>query len=524
MSTVRAAELSDQQAESASQSLIDAVLAGHDALPALVTTDCTFNRAQLREAAYAATVGLSALGLKRGDAMAVWLPNGPAWMQLLCAAAHIGVLVVPISTRYKAPEVRHLLEVSQARAIFTPRRFLETDYGDIALALQAELTSLHQVVALDDCDRFIKFAQSAGVSAAPEAGQGHDLLCCFSTSGTTGFPKLAAHDHASIVRHAQHVSRALDIRAADAVLCVLPLFGVFGFMTALGALAGRAACVLVPVFDASEAAHLIERHEITLVVGADAMFDAMLQVPDVNFSSLRHGVQADFVGLTLQVTERADALKCRFTGTYGSSECFSLMAFHPWEAPATQRAKAGGIPIDPLIAVRVVDPESGEPLGEGHAGELHIRGPNVLASYLNNPQATAKAFTDDGWFRTGDLAHLEGSGFVYLARMGDSLRLRGFLVNPAEIESGLMQHAQVHGAQVVGVNVPGEGDVAVAYVLCDASATEVQLLTYCRERMAGYKVPRRIIAIDAFPALNGPNGNKIQKRVLRDMARTALGL
>jgi fatty-acyl-CoA synthase len=97
-------------------------------------------------------------------------------------------------------------------------------------------------------------------------------------------------------------------------------------------------------------------------------------------------------------------------------------------------------------------------------------------------------------------------------------------VNPAEIESGLMQHAQVHGAQVVGVNVPGEGDVAVAYVLCDASATEVQLLTYCREHMAGYKVPRRIIAIDVFPAINGPNGNKIQKRVLRDMARTALGL
>jgi fatty-acyl-CoA synthase len=295
-------------------------------------------------------------------------------------------------------------------------------------------------------------------------------------------------------------------------------------MTALGALAGAAACILVPVFDASEAAHLIERRGITHVVGADAMFDAMLQVPGVNFSTLRHGVQADFVGLTLPVTERADALQCRFTGTYGSSECFSLMAFHPWQAPAAQRAKAGGVPIDPLISVRVVDPESGHLLGEGQAGELQIRGPNVLAGYLNNPQATAKAFTEDGWFRSGDLAQMEGAGFIYLARMGDSLRLRGFLVNPAEIESSLMQHAQVQGAQVVGVNMPGEGDVAVAYVLCDTSATESQLLAYCRDRMAAYKVPRRIIAIDAFPAINGPNGNKIQKRVLREMARTALGL
>ncbi len=524
MTTFRASEVTDIPLASQTQGLIDAVLAGHDALPALVTAESTFTRVQLREAARAAAAGLYAMGLRRGDAMAVWLPNGPAWMQLLCAAAHLGVLVVPISTRYKAPEVRHLLEVSQARALFAPRRFLDTDYAEVALALQAELASLQQVVALEDCDRFIEYAQPSGVRVAPDPGQGHDLMCCFSTSGTTGFPKLAAHDHASIVRHAQHVSQALDIRAADAVLCALPLFGVFGFMTALGALAGAAACILVPVFDASEAAHLIERHGITHVVGADAMFDAMLQVHGVNFSTLRHGVQADFVGLTLPVTERADALQCRFTGTYGSSECFSLMAFHPWEAPAAQRAKAGGVPIDPLISVRVVDPESGHLLGEGQAGELQIRGPNVLAGYLNNPQATAKAFTEDGWFRSGDLAQMEGAGFIYLARMGDSLRLRGFLVNPAEIESSLMQHAQVQGAQVVGVNVPGEGDVAVAYVLCDTSATESQLLAYCRDRMAAYKVPRRIIAIDAFPAINGPNGNKIQKRVLREMARTALGL
>ena len=505
-------------------SLIDAVLAGHDALPALVTARGTFSRAQLRDAAQRAAAGLAGLGLRRGDVIAVWLPNGPAWIQLLCAAAHLGVLVVPISTRYKAPEVRHLLEVSRARLIFTPTVFLDTAFGELARALQVELATLERVIEVEDSEGFVAFVPTGGGYSHIEAGQGHDLLCCFSTSGTTGFPKLAAHDHASIVRHAQHVAGALDMRAQDAVLCVLPLFGVFGFMTALGALAGAAACVLVPVFDATEAARMVERHGITHVVGADAMFDAMLQVPGVNFATLRRGVQADFVGLTLPVTQRADALDIRFTGTYGSSECFSLMAFHPWQASAAERARAGGVPIDPQIQVRVVEPETGGPLDAGQAGELQIRGPNVLACYLNNPQATAQAFTPDGWFRTGDLAQREGAGFIYLARMGDSLRLRGFLVNPAEIELSLMQHAQVSGAQVVGVNVPGQGDVAVAYVLRDQSVSEAQLLAHCRDRMAAYKVPRRIIAIDAFPAINGPNGNKIQKRVLREMARGALGL
>ena len=128
-------------------------------------------------------------------------------------------------------------------------------------------------------------------------------------------------------------------------------------------------------------------------------------------------------------------------------------------------------------------------MAEGERGEIQIRGPNVLAGYLNNPEATAKAMTADGWFRSGDLGYREGKGYVYLARMGDSLRLRGFLVDPAEIENCLIEHPSVSGAQVVGVKRTGEGDVAVAYVIVPGGAAdEAKLIVHCRERMAAYKV------------------------------------
>ena len=212
------------------------------------------------------------------------------------------------------------------------------------------------------------------------------------------------------------------------------------------------------------------------------------------------------------------------------------MSFHPFEASVEQRAKAGGIPVDPAIKVRFCDPESGCLLADGEVGEIQIHGPNVLAAYLNNPEATAKAMTADGWFRSGDLGFREAESFVYLARMGDSLRLRGYLVNPVEIENCLMQHPGIGGAQVVGVTRPGVGDIAVAYVIAassggalpapaasgdapDDTLDEAALLAHCRERMAAYKVPKRVLLIDAFPTINGPNGNKIQKRTLREWAQ-----
>ena len=504
-------------------------------MPALVENGAVVTRTQLRTASKAAARGLASLGFKRGDVLALWLPNGLAWLQLLFAAARLGVLIVPVSTRYKAPEVKHLLEVSHARCIVVPAHFLEFDYAGAANGLVHEVPTLQSVMRVEDLDAFMPLDGPALDDAMP-VSDGADLLCCFSTSGTTGCPTLAAHSEVSIARHAHYVAQALDMRAGDATLCVLPFFGVYGFMTVLATLAARAACVSMPVYDDASAAHAVARHRITHVTGADTMFDAMMKIDGADFSTWRRAVQADFAGLPIPVTQRGSERGIAFTGTYGSSECYSLMSFQDFGAGVEQRAKAGGMPVDPGIAVRICDPESGRALGAGEPGEIQIRGPNVLAEYLNDPAATARAMTPDGWFRSGDLGFEEGNGFVYLARMGDSLRLRGYLVSPAEIEDCLMQHTSIGGAQVVGAKRTGQGDVAVAYVIGAQAATapatdapaqrvapgapdEATLIAHCRANMASYKVPVRVVVIDEFPAINGPNGNKIQKRVLREWAQ-----
>ncbi|MGH1360899.1 MAG: AMP-binding protein [Burkholderiaceae bacterium] len=500
-----------------------ALLDGSDDLPAIVDGDRAWSREQLRNVSRQTAHYLKSLGLRRGDVLAVWLPNVPAWLQLLFAASSVGVLVVPISTRYKPPEVEHALRVSRAKILVCPESFLGQAFSDTADKLAAVLPDLELVVPLDDLRDWLPTVSDTGVLAADSENESSpdDLLCCFSTSGTTGFPKLAAHDHAGIARHASLVATAFQFEPGDRLLASLPFYGVFGLVAALAALAGGAACDLMLIYRADEAAAMIDQRGITHVIGSDSMFDPILAVGGCQFKSWRRIAQADFIGLSLEVTEEADKYGIKSSGTYGSSEVFSLISFWPFDGSPKERARSGGVPIDPLMRFRICDPETGGLVQAGDAGELQIRGPNVFAEYLNNPEASANAFTDDGWFRTGDMARAEGDGFVYLARLGDGLRLRGYLVNPAEIELVLMQHPAVSGAQVVGVTRPGQADVAVAFVIQEpaaAAAVESELMAYCKSEMAAFKLPERIQTVEHFPSVDGPNGNKIQKRVLREMA------
>lgn len=362
------------------------LLAGDDDAPALIDGERRFSRASLRQAALAAADDLWAIGLRPADALAIWLPNGAAWVQLLFAAAHLGVLVVPISTRYTAPEVRHLLALSRARVLITANRFLDQDYAAIARQLQPETPALESVLSVDDVGGFLSFNHAPASPLSPREAGPQALLCCFSTSGTTGVPKLAAHGHHSIARHARQVARGLGVGPGDAMLCALPLYGVFGFMTLLAGLAGGGAAVLMAVYDASQAARLIGARRITHAVGSDAMFDAILRQPGARFDSLRRIATSDFVGQSLAVTEMADRFGVRCSGTYGSSELYSLTAFQDWEASAAQRALAGGTPVDPAMDVRVVDPDSGQPLPEGKAGELQVRGPTCWPPTCTTPR------------------------------------------------------------------------------------------------------------------------------------------
>ena len=479
-------------------------------------------RAVLLDQSRRAAAHLAALGFRRGDVLAVWLPDGASWLQLLFAAAQLGVLMAPISTRYKYEEALHVIQTSQAKGMAVATDFLGLDYVGIARRIRAENPFLLHLFEIDTARGF--FVPSVDDSPVATRGGPRDALCIFSTSGTTGKPKLAVHDQHSITLHARNVAQRADIRPGDVMLCTLSLYGVLGFVQAISALAGGAACVFLPVFDAAATAAAIERHRVTHFFGSDGIFAPVLDVRGHSFSSWRFGGLAEFAGMGATVIERAEREHgVRLIALYGSSECFAVAALRSPDDDVQTRSVAGGTPITAEVEFRVIDPANGRVLADGEHGELQMRGYNVMSGYLNNPAATAAVLSADGWFSTGDLAYSSGAGFVYLSRLKDSLRLRGYLVDPTEIEAFLCRHEGVAAAQVVGVNRVGEGDIAVAYVRPGATTTdEAALLAFCKGGMANYKVPRRIVFVDDFPQILGPNGTKIQKNKLREMAEALL--
>ena len=352
-----------------------------------------------------------------------------------------------------------------------------------------------------------------------------DLLIGFATSGTTGFPKLAMHDQAGVVRHAHDDAAAFDIRPGDRMLLDLPLCGTFGFSSVLAAIGGRATTLIDERFDPIDSARAIAEDGVTHYNASD---DMVLRVLDTGLVRAgehrwREGGLANFTNAARTAVERAESLGVRLTGVYGMSEVFALLARWPREADATARARSGGVPVGDN-EVRVVDPDTGRVCPPGVDGELCFRGPVVLRGYLGDQAATAAVLGADGWFRSGDLGRLTGDGgFEFLARLGDSLRLRGFLVDPAEIEQRLEKHPAVALAQVVAADRPGRGQVAVAFVRLAHPVPEEELRAHCAAGIASFKVPERVVAVEELPTVDGPNGVKILKRELRAMAQRLIG-
>jgi len=499
--------------------LFDDILRGHPDAPAYVCLDQQATRSQLRLAADQMAAYLKSRGVSRHDTVCVWLPDGGVWLQLLFACARLGVLMVPVSTRYRFEEALHVVSTAKAKLLFVQPAFLGFDYMAVGQKIQQQVSDLQDVVAVDDASGL--WFMPHLVAITEDEGQPDDLLCTFSTSGTTGHPKLATHTQHAIAHHAQNIVSYSDVKPMDASLCVLPLYGVLGFMQALSALAGGALCVFMQIFDTARAAHLAQIHRTTHFYGGENLFDDIMSVPDYDASSFKMVGFAEFAGRGLEVTEKAwRELELPMTALYGSSECFAIMAGHAQHEDCAARAVPGGMPICETIEFRVADLETGQPLPEFERGELQFRGYNVTKGYLNNPQATAEAFTDDGWFRSGDLGYRYGKKLAYLSRIKDTLRLRGYLVDPIEIENFISRLPGVMDAQVAAHRDPQQGDVAVAFIRkTDPNLTREAVYRHCRSGLANYKVPSHFVFVDDYPRKQGPNGLKILKTQMRDMAR-----
>jgi len=508
----------------------------HGATPAIHYGDETVSFAALDEESRRVATGLSQAGVGPGDRVALWLPNMPAYLAVFFACARLGAVAVAVNTRFRSAEVEDIVGRSRAKALVMWPGFKAIDFIGILNEVDpAALDALETVVLYDEGDpapakrlaslATARYADLAGrpamddERATPETG-----VAVFTTSGTTSKPKFVLHCQRALSAHGRQVAHAFGYDAADAtMLQALPLCGVYGFSQAMATLASGRPMVLMPVFDGAAAAREIARHRVTHMNGSDEMYWRIFEAQDdtgADLSSLRRCGFASFNTDPETFIAEADGGGVPAVGLYGMSEVQALFSSRDPAAPPGERRKGGGTPVSPDARVRARDPESGALLPDGEPGELEIKGPSVFVEYLDNAEATAAAFTEDGYVRTGDLGATEpGGGFEFLSRMGDALRLGGYLVNPAEITAYLERHPSVAEAQAVGV--PGARGTQVAAFVTLApgqSFDEPALVAHCREGMARFKVPARIFALDEFPMAQSANGLKIQRARLRDWA------
>ena len=482
---------------------------------------------------------LTAQGARRGDRMALWLPNGIAWMVMFLACARLGITAVALNTRFRSQEVGDIVSRSGCHWLAFWPGFRGIAFHEILRDVApAQLAGLRALIAYGEPAP--QDATIAGIPVlafdapapgpAPEpTGQGGDGAIVYTTSGTTAAPKLVLHDQHGLLRHGDAVAQALDIRPDDAVLLSAPLCGAFGFSTALGALASGACLVASASLDADELALLMARHGVTHSFANNELIARVLDAAEAgghSLDKLRYLGFASFAPGMDGLFERAAAKGVALCGLYGSSELQALVAAQPLQAPANERRRAGGRLVSSAARVRVRDPDSGALLPPGVAGEIEIASPSLMRGYLGDASATARAIDADGYFRTGDLGHaLDDGRFVFHARRGDALRLNGFLVHPAEIEQHLAAYEGVAAAQAVGVDHEGL-TVVVAYVLAQPGRTppsEDELLAHCSRELARFKLPRRVVFLESFPVVQSANSNKIQRHKLQEMARALLG-
>ncbi|MFL1461755.1 AMP-binding protein [Roseococcus sp. DSY-14] len=488
-----------------------------------------------------ATACLQAQGVGRGDLVAVWLVNRIEWLALLFALARLGAALVTVNTRYRSEEVAHILRRSGARLLVTQAGFRRVDFLAILAGIApGEIPALERIALLDGdaaapaqvLGRPVTRLDLRAHAPAPgeDASDPGAPAILFPTSGTTKGPKLVIHPQRTVVGHARNCAAAHGLDQPGAVLLAgLPLCGVFGLNSVLAAFAGGAPVVLMEAFEGPAAAALFARHGVTHMYGSDEMFRRMMDAApgDQPFPTARVFGFGAFTTSFADDARDAWSRGMPFLGMYGSSEVLALFALQPRELPVEERVRGGGRPVaGAAVQLRIRDGATGALAPAGASGEIEIRAPSTFLGYLNDPEATAAALLPDGFFRTGDVGHLRPDGtLVYEARMGDAMRLGGFLVSPAEIEDVLKRLPGVADAQVVAAEIGGQPR-AVAFVIPapGAAPEAAALIARSAEGMGAFKVPARLWFVAEYPMTDGTNGLKVQRNRLRDMARERLAL
>lgn len=472
----------------------------------------------------AAAKGFIAAGVAQGDRIAIWAPNATGWIIAALGAQTAGAAIVPLNTRLKGREAGYILRTSGARLLLTVSDFLGTAYPQLLAG--EDLPDLRGIVLIEGdeggtpwrafLDRGAALSDAA-VDARLDA-LGEDQVCdILFTSGTTGNPKGAVTTHGQNVRLYLAYGETLTYGPGDNFLIINPFFHSFGYKAGWLVALMRGVTVLPhAVFETERVLQRIEREKVTLLPGPPTIYQSLLAGPYKRFdiASLRVAITgAASVPVTLIEEMRAKLGIDVVLTAYGLTETCGVVTMCGAGDDAATIANTAGRPLGG-IEVRLVD-EGSEAVAPGEAGELLVRGPNVMRGYFNDPAATAAAIDGEGWLRTGDIAVQDARGNVKITdRAKDIFIVGGFNAYPAEIEGLLAAHPAVMQSAVIGVTDERLGEVPMAFVVLrpGASATPEEIIAWCRENMANYKVPRRVEICDALP-MNA--SGKVQKFLLR---------
>jgi fatty-acyl-CoA synthase len=485
--------------------------------------------------------GLIALGVRPGEKVALWMVNRPEFIEAMFAVIKIGAVLVPINTRLRTEDTAYILGQSDAAALLITDRSGPVDYlgmvKELAPSLRAgtareeRFKHLRNVVSAGD----ERHAETLHWSAAHAAGDQVDAAALRAraaavdpdataffmyTSGTTGFPKGAMHDHA-IIRNLVDRAFRMAITPADTIMMYLPLFHLFGFSDgALMSMVTGARQVLTETFDPAESLVLIEQERATILHGFDTHYKELMAAHERSprdVSSVRTGILATGMSSSVPIARKANTVFGRLLSGYGMSEFGVGAALSALDSTEEQCTEASGFPA-PGYEIRVIDPQTGLDQPPEVAGEILVRSYMTMQGYYGKPTETAQALDRDGWLHSGDMGVMRSDGHLrFVGRYKDMLKIGGENVDPMEVEAFLMGLAGINLAAVVSYPDARLSEVGVAFVKREPghALTDGEVLAQCKGRIASFKIPRHVIFIEDFPMTSS---GKIQKVKLREEA------
>lgn len=523
---------------------------------AIKYTDRDYTRTwkEFNEECDKAAKGLLALGIRKGDKVAIWATNVPEWLIILFATAKIGAILVTVNTNYKEFELEYLLRQSDTKALILIDGFKDADYIGIINQICPTLASCAPGQYKDQMLPFLTTVIYAGSKKEAPAGMLHwnelfhvcekisddslymigdaldpqDVINMQYTSGTTGFPKGVMLTHYNIINNGKSIGDCMKFTHDDKLCITVPFFHCFGLVLAIMAcLTHSSSMVPIDAYSPIKVMNALQNEQCTAFHGVPTMYIGMLQHPEFKnfrFLRLRTGIMAGSpcpVKVMQQVVDEMGMHE--ITIAYGQTEASPVCTMTTTNDSLEHRVSTVGKTM-PFVEAKIIDPETGETLPYNTPGEFCSRGYNTMRGYYKMQEATAQAIDKDGWLHTGDIATMDEQGYFKITgRIKDMIIRGGENIYPKEIEEFLYTHPAVSDVQVIGVPSTRYGEEIMACIILKehATVTEDEVKEYVCSHMARHKVPSYVCFMDSFPMTAS---GKIQKFKMRENAIELLNL